>query len=118
MHTSSANGKVLHLQLRDALCQKKAKQVNTNTDTSKSYYIDTDGILRKHFQDNEEVFDTVVLPKILIDPVLLLAYDSSGHNGFQWVYLSVTQLYYWNNMKKDILCHGKHCAICERFKTE
>ena len=74
--------KLCSLQLRDTLCQKKAKQVNTNTDTSKSYHIDTNGILRKLFQDNEEVFDTVVLPKILIDPVLLLAHDSSGHNGF------------------------------------
>ena len=89
MHTSSANAKLCSLQLRDTLCQKKAKQVHTNTDTSKSYYIDTNGILRKLFQDNEEVFNTVVLPKILIDPVLLLAHDSSGHNGFQQVYLSV-----------------------------
>ena len=82
--------KLHSLQLKDTLCQKKAKQVNTNTDTSKSYYIDTNGILRKLFQDNEEVFDTVALPKIPIDPVLLLlAHDSSGHNGLQWVYLSV-----------------------------
>ena len=54
------------LQLQDMLCQKRAKQVNTNMDTSRSYYIDTDGILRKLLQDNEEV----ILPKILIDPVL------------------------------------------------
>ena len=33
--------KLCSLQLRDTLCQKKAKQVNTNTDTSKLYYIDT-----------------------------------------------------------------------------
>ena len=81
--------KLLSLQLKDSLCQKRAKQVNTNTDTSKSYYIDTDGILRNLLQDNEEVFKTVVLPKILINPVLQLAHDSAGHNGFQWVYLSV-----------------------------
>ena len=81
--------KLHNLQLRDNLCQKKAKQVNTNIDRSKSYYIDTNGILRKLFQDNEEVFNTVVLLKILIDPVLLLAHDSSGHNGFQLVYLFV-----------------------------
>ena len=74
--------KLQSLQLKDSLCQKRAKQVNTNTDTSKSYYIDTDGILRKSLEDNEEVFDTVVLPKILIDPVLQLAHDSAGHNGF------------------------------------
>ena len=68
--------------LQDMLCQKRAKQVNTNTDTSRSYYIDTDGILRKLLQENEEVFNTVILPQILINPVLQLAHDSVGHNGF------------------------------------
>ena len=77
------------LQLQDMLCQKRAKQVNTNTDTSRLYYIDTDGILRKLLQDNEEVFNTVILPKVLIDPVLQLAHDAAGDNRFQWVYLSV-----------------------------
>ena len=84
-----STAKLYTLQLQDILCQKTAKQVNTNTDTSRLYYIDTDGILRKLLEDNEEVFNTVVLPKILIDPVLQLAHDVAGHNGFQWVYLSV-----------------------------
>ena len=111
-------GKLCTLQLRDGLCQKKAKEVKTNRDTSKSYRIDADSVLRKLWQDNEEVFDTIVLPKMLIDPVLQLAHDSVGHNGFQWVYLPIRQLYYWNNMKKDILHHCKHCTVCEKFKTE
>ena len=51
-------------------------------DTSRSYYIDTDGILRKLLQDSEEAFNTVILPKILIDPVLQLAHDAAGHNRF------------------------------------
>ena len=80
--------KLHNLQLHDGLCQEKAKQVKTNTDMSKSYYINADGVLRKLWQDNEEVFNTNVLPKILIDPVLQLAHDSVGHNRFQWVYLS------------------------------
>ena len=75
--------KFCNLQLQDGLCQKKATQVKTNTDMSNSYYIDTDGVLRKLWQDNEEVFNTIVLPKILINPVLQLAHDSAGHNGFQ-----------------------------------
>ena len=81
--------KLRQLQLKDELCQKKARQVNTNTDTSRSYYINRDGILKKILEDNKEVFQTTVLPKILIDPVLQLAHDSADHNGFQWVYLSI-----------------------------
>ena len=62
--------KLRELQLKDELCQKKVRQANTNTDTSRSYYIDRDGVLRKILEDSEEVFQTMVLPRILIDPVL------------------------------------------------
>ena len=110
--------KLHELQLKDELLQKKARQVNTNTDTSRSYTIDRDGVLQKIFEDNEEVFQTMVLPKIVIDPVLQLAHNPACHNGFQWVYLSIRCLYYWNSMKKDILCHCKQCAVCEKFKVE
>ena len=100
------------------MCQKRARQVHTGTDSSKSYYINKDGILWKLLEDNEEIFQTTVLPKILINPVLQLAHNSAGHNGFQWVYLSIQWLYYWNNMKKDILHHCKQCAVCKKFKIE
>ena len=81
--------KLHELQLKDELCQKKVRQVNTNTNTSRSYYIDRDGVLRKILEDNEEVSQTTVLPRILIDPVLQLAHNSAGHNGFQRVYLLI-----------------------------
>ena len=111
-------GKLCHLQLKDEMCQKRAREVHMGTDSSKSYYIDKDSILQKLLEDNEEVLQTTVLPKILINSVLQLAYNSAGHNGFQWVYLSIRRLYYWNNIKKDILCHCKQCAVCEKFKIE
>ena len=82
-------GKLHHLQLKDEMCKKRARQVHMGADSSKSYYINKDGILQKLLEDNEEVFQTTVLPKILIDPVLQLAYNSAGHNGFQQVYLSI-----------------------------
>ena len=104
-------GKLCHLQQKDEMCQKRARQVHMGTDNSKSYYIDKDGILQKLLEDNEEIFQTTVLLKILIDPVLQMAHNSAGHNGFQWVYLSIQRLYYWNNMKKDILHHCKQCAV-------
>ena len=81
--------KLSELQLKDELCQKKARQVNTNTDTSRLYYVDRDGVLRKILKENKEAFQTMVLPRILIDPVLQLPHNSAGHNGFQWVYLSI-----------------------------
>ena len=60
----------------------------------------------------------MVLPRILIGPVLQLTHNSAGHNGFQWVYLSIRQLYYWKNMKKNIVRHCKQCVVCKKFKVE
>ena len=111
-------GKLHHLQLKDGVCQKRARQVHVGTDSPISYCIDKDSILWKLLEDNKELFQTTVLPKILINPVLQLAHNSAGHNGFQQVYLSIQRLYYWNNMKKDILHHCKQCAVCEKFKIE
>ena len=81
--------KLCELQLKDELCQKKVRKVNTNNNTSGLYYIDRNGVLRKILEDNEEVFQTMVLPRILIDPVLQLTHNSAGHNRFQCVYLSI-----------------------------
>ena len=55
-------GKLRHLQMKDEMCQKKTRQVHMGTDSSKSYYIDKDGILWKLLEENEEVFQTTVLP--------------------------------------------------------
>ena len=110
--------KLCHLELKDEMYQKKARQVHMGTESSRSYYINKDGILWKLMEDNEEIFQTMVLPKILINPVLQLAHNSVGHSGFQRVYLSIRWLYYWNNMKKDILRHCKQCAVCKKFKIE
>ena len=76
--------KLRELQLKDEICQKKARQVNTNTDTSRSYYIDRDGGLQKILEDNEEVFKPRCFPKSsLIQYYNLLTIQQAimGSNG-------------------------------------
>ena len=55
--------KLHELQLKDELCQKKARQVNTNTDTSRSYYIDRDGVLRKSWKTMKKYFKPWCFPE-------------------------------------------------------
>ena len=42
-HLPVPKERLCRLQMRDARCQVKVKQVKTNTDTSRSYYIDAKG---------------------------------------------------------------------------
>ena len=56
--------------------------------------------------------DCVVVPEVLRDPLLMLAHDYSGHNGFRRTYNAMKRQYYWPGMCKDILRHCKRCHQC------
>ena len=76
-------GKLHHLQRKDEMHQKRARQVHMGTDSSKSY-IDKDDILRRLLEDNEEIFQTTVLPKylsILYYSWLTIQQGTMGSNG-------------------------------------
>ena len=57
-------------------------------------------------------FKPIIIPKCLVDHVLVMAHDYSGHNGFPRTYAAVRHLYFWVGMKRDISHHCKRCQIC------
>ena len=59
-------------------------------------------------------FQPIVIPKCLMDQVLVTAHDHSGHNGFPRMYASIRCLYFWVGMKKDISHHCKKCPVCAK----
>ena len=59
-------------------------------------------------------FKPIVLPKSMVDHVLLTAHDYSGHNGFLRMYAAIRCLYYWVGMKKDVQRHCKKCQLCAK----
>ena len=66
-----------------------------------------DGILRRRIvEPTGNEFKPIVIPKCMVDHVLLTAHDHNRHNGFPRTYASVRCLYFWVGMKQDI---HKHC---------
>ena len=78
-------------------------------------YMVEDGILRRRIiKPTGNEFKPIVIPKCMVDHVLLTAHDHNGHNGFPRMYASVRCLYFWVGMKKDIHKHCKKCQLCAK----
>ena len=56
--------------------------------------------------------ECIVVPEILQNPLLMLAHNYSGHNGFRRTYNALKRQYYWPGMRKHILKHCKACHQC------
>ena len=62
--------------------------------------------------DNGHGFEAWVIPHTLVDVVLHLGHNQSGHNGYQRTYAAIKCLYYWKGMRTQILQYCKQCKAC------
>ena len=84
-------------------------------DLDANVYLVEDSILRCRIMESTgNEFKPIVIPKCLMDHVLVMAHDYSGHNGFPRTYAAVRHLYFWVGMKRDISHHCKRCQICTK----
>ena len=67
------------------------------------YFVKND-VLFRSIVDNGHKFKVRVIPKsFLVDVVLHLGHNQSGHNGYQRTYAAIKHLYYWKGMRMQIL---------------
>ena len=76
------------------------------------FYCVKNNVLFKCMVDNGHKFEARVIPDSLVDVVLHLGHNQSGHNGYQRTYTAVQHLYYWKGMRTQILQYSKCCKIC------
>ena len=75
-------------------------------------FLFNNGIVYRLWCEDGRTSDCVVIPEVLRDPLLMLAHNYSGHNGFRRTYNAMKRQYYWPGMQKDILRHCKRCHQC------
>ena len=64
-------------------------------------YMREDDILKRRIMEQTgNEFKTIVLPKSMVDHMLITAHDHSGYNGFPRMYATIRHLYFWVGMKK------------------
>ena len=82
------------------------------------FYLIKNNVLFKHVIDNGQGFEARVIPNSLVDVLLHLGHDQSGHNGYQRIYAEIKCLYYWKCMRMQILQYCKCCKVCALQKVQ
>ena len=82
------------------------------------FYLVKSNVLFKHNVDNDHGFEARVIPHSLVDVVLHLDHNQSGHNGYQRTYAAIKHLYYWKGMRMQILQYRKCCKVCAEQKVQ
>ena len=82
------------------------------------FYIVRNNVLFKHIVDNGHKYEARVITNSLVDVVLHLGHNQSGHNGYQRTYVAIKCLYYWEGMRMKILQYCKHCQVCTLQKVK
>ena len=67
------------------------------------FYFVENNVLFRSIVDNGHKFEARVIPELLVDVVLHLGHNQSGHNGYQRTYAAQKCLYYWKGMRAQIL---------------
>ena len=71
-----------------------------------------EGIVYRLWCEDNKTEECIVVPEVLQNPLLMLAHNYSGHNGFRRTYNALKRQYYWPGMRKHILKHCKACHQC------
>ena len=108
--------KFISLQENDPKIQELHNKVEGGM--YKEFYFVRNNVLFRSIVDNGQKFKARVIPDLLMDVVLHLGHNKSGHNGYQRTYAAIKQLYYWKGMKMQILRYCKNCKVCALQKVQ
>ena len=105
------NSQMQQLQRHDDFCREIARKLTLNKHMNKLFMM-KQGIVYRLWCENNKTEECIVVPEVLRNPLLMLAHDYSGHNGFRRTYNALKRQYYWPGMRKHILKHCKSCHQC------
>ena len=105
------NSQMQQLQRHNDFCREIARKLTLNKHMNKLFMM-KQGIVYRLWCENNKTEECIVVPEVLRNPLLMLAHDYSGHNGFRRTYNALKRQYYWPGMRKHILKHCKSCHQC------
>ena len=82
------------------------------------FYLVKNNALFRSIVDNGHKFKARVIPDSLVDVVLHLGHNQSGHNAYQRTYTAIKHLYYWKGMRVQLLQYLKSCKVCALQKVQ
>ena len=105
---------VAELQALDPFCKCLIDNLKKgHLNPSDVYYLEGD-TLKRHLTEDGKHRGTIVLPKVLIEPMMFKAHNMLGHNGTTRTYSLLRWLYFWKGMKNSITHYVCSCLTCQK----
>ena len=105
---------VAELQALDPFCKHLINNLKKgHLNPNDVYYLEGDTLKRCLTEDGKN-WGTIVLPKVLIEPMMFRAHNMLGHNGTTCTYSLLHQLYFWKGMKNPIAHFVRSCLTCQK----
>ena len=82
------------------------------------FYLVKNNVLFRSIVDNGHKLKARVIPESLVDVLLHLGHNQSGHNGYHRTYAAIKHLYFWKGMRVQILRYFKSCKVCAVQKVQ
>ena len=108
--------KFISLQQQDPKIWKLRNKVKNGM--YNEFYLVKNNVLLRSIVDNGHKFEARVIADSLVDVVLHLGHNQSGHNGYQRTYAGIKHLYYWKGVRVQILQYCKSCKDCALQKVQ
>ena len=102
-----SNKTLSKLQQKDMLCNNILKQIEKGNIKEGQLYGLKDNVLKGYVVDGNDIYETVVIPRVITTQILQMAHDNLGHNGTHRTYTLLKRLYYWKGLKPSVAKHIK-----------
>ena len=103
------------LQHSDSFCKNISSQIEKgNMQEEGQLYIVRDNILKRYMTEGNNIYETTVIPRALIEQILKMAHGDLGHNDTHRTYIILKRLYYWKGLKPSVEKQMKMCYKCQR----
>ena len=96
------NTTLSELQQKDTFCANILAQIEKGNIMDGQLYIIQNKLLKRYVTDDDETYETIVLPRALTAQILKIAHDDLGHNGTHRTYMLLKRLYYWKGLKPSV----------------
>lgn len=77
------------------------------------------GVLYRTWEENEQTYHQIVVPRACITEVMKLVHDNptGGHLGVAKTTEKIRERFYWASYKEDVVKYIRCCTICEARKN-
>ena len=112
-----------NLQDQDDRCQPIIQALlpppdqTTQRQAPEGFFIDNNHVLRRKRTIDDQVFEVIVVPQVLIPWVLHQCHDLGGHNGSPRQLAYLQRYFYWRGMRSSVDKHVKACTKCRELNT-